>query len=205
MVRRTKEDAAATRAAVLDAALQVFSRKGYAATRLEEVATEAGVTRGAVYWHFAGKAELYGALMQERMGRLVALHEEALGPAGRRAPMAAIERLLVRSIDYLQEDPEFRAVMELNWFKTELTPELAAGFEHKIAGVRRLVDALAELLRAAIAAGEAAPDLDPRAAAVATASFAQGLMAMALMDGELLGSRAATRRVIQTFLRALRS
>src|SRR5687768_7926109 len=57
-VRRTKEDAAATRAAVLDASLRVFSRKGYAATRLEEVAAEAGVTRGAVYWHFADKAEL---------------------------------------------------------------------------------------------------------------------------------------------------
>lgn len=204
-MRRTKEDAAATRAAVLDASLRVFSRKGYAATRLEEVAAEAGVTRGAVYWHFADKAELYTALMQERGARLAALYEEVLTPASRRAPLAAIERLLLRAVDLLHDDPEFKAVMQLNWLKTELTPELEAGFQHKLAGTRRLVDALAELLRAAVDAGEAPADLDPRVAALATVSFMQGLMGLVVMDGELLRSRAATRRVVHTFLRGLRS
>jgi TetR/AcrR family transcriptional regulator, acrAB operon repressor len=189
---------------VLDAALRVFGREGYAATRLADIAAEAGVTRGAVYWHFTDKADLYSALMQERASRLVALHEEALSPAAKRAPMAAIERLLVRSLEYLQDDPEFRAAMQLNWFKTELSDELAAGFQHKVAGLRRLVDAVAELLRGAVEAGEAGADVEPRAAAVATVSFLNGLMSLALMDPELLGSRAATRRVIHGFLRALR-
>lgn len=203
-MRRTKGDAAATRAAVLDASLRVFSRKGYAATRLEEVAAEAGVTRGAVYWHFADKAALYTALMQERGARLGAVYEEALAPAGRRAPMAAVERLLLRSVDLLHDDPEFRAVMQLNWLKTELTPELEAGFQHKLAGMRRLVDALAELLALAVDAGEAHADLDPRAAALATVSFMQGLMGLVVMDGDLLRTRAASRRVVQAFLRGLR-
>lgn len=203
-MRRTQEDAAATRAAVLDAALRVFSRKGYAATRLEEVATEAGVTRGAVYWHFAGKAELYTALMQERTGKLVALYEEALAPASRRAPLAAIERLLVRSLEHLHEDPEFRAVMELSVFKTEVTPELADGFRHKVAATRRLVDALAELVEAAVAAGEADPDVDPRASALAAVGLMHGSMLLALMEPPLIGSRATARRVVQTFLRGLR-
>lgn len=203
-MRRTREEAAATRAAVLDAALRVFSRKGYAATRLEEVAEEAGVTRGAVYWHFKGKADLYTALVQERAGKLVALHEEALSPASRRAPLAALERLLVRSLEYLHEDPEFRAVMELNVFKTEVTPELAAGFQQKVAGTRRLVDALASLIAEAIAAGEVDPALDPRAGALAAVGLMHGCMSLSLMDPQLLGSKAAARRVVQTFLRALR-
>ncbi len=57
-MRKTKEEAAETRQALLRAALAVFSRQGYAATRLEDVAHEAGVTRGAIYWHFKSKADL---------------------------------------------------------------------------------------------------------------------------------------------------
>ena len=71
-MRRTKEDAALTRETVLDAALAVFSRQGYAATTLDHIAQEAGVTRGAIYWHFGGKAELYNALVEERFARAFA-------------------------------------------------------------------------------------------------------------------------------------
>src|ERR1051326_3479622 len=65
MVRKTKEEAAATRKALLDAALIVFSQKGYTAARLEDVAEHAGVSRGAIYWHFHSKAELYNTLVEE--------------------------------------------------------------------------------------------------------------------------------------------
>jgi len=61
MARRTKEEAGLTRASLLRAALAVFSTKGYAAATLEDVAAKAGVTRGAIYWHFGSKAELYTA------------------------------------------------------------------------------------------------------------------------------------------------
>ena len=64
-MRRTKEEAEQTRQDLLDAALTVFSQKGYTATRLEDVARTAGVTRGAIYHHFGSKADLYGALIEE--------------------------------------------------------------------------------------------------------------------------------------------
>jgi AcrR family transcriptional regulator len=64
MVRRTKKEAAATRDALLDAALRVFRDRGVAHTSLEEVAAAAGVTRGAVYWHFKDKADLFTALCE---------------------------------------------------------------------------------------------------------------------------------------------
>jgi TetR/AcrR family acrAB operon transcriptional repressor len=206
-VRRTKEEAAATRAQILDAALRVFSRKGYSGTTLEDVAAEAGVTRGAVYWHFKGKADLYTALLQERTAKLGGLYEEALSPGGgrSRSPLASLERLLIRSLEYLQEDPAYRAVMELSWFKTELSPELAAGFQQKIASTRRLVDMLAELIRAGIAAGEIAPTIDPHASALAAVSLLTGAMGMYLMDPAMLGSKATIKRVVQTFIRGLRA
>jgi len=63
MARRTKAEAAATREALLDAAEEVFFAKGVARTSLEQIARHAGMTRGAVYWHFRNKADLFRALL----------------------------------------------------------------------------------------------------------------------------------------------
>lgn len=61
-MRRTKADAEATRQKILSAAERVFYAKGVSNTTLEEVAKEAGVTRGAIYWHFSNKTDLFLAL-----------------------------------------------------------------------------------------------------------------------------------------------
>lgn len=66
MVRRTKEDAEKTRETLLDAAEAVFLEKGFAAATLEDIARTAGLTRGAVYWHFENKQDLFDA-MHERI------------------------------------------------------------------------------------------------------------------------------------------
>ena len=61
-MRRSKEDADKTKQDILDAALKVFYKKGVTRATLNEVAKEAGVTRGAVYWHFKDKYDLYFTL-----------------------------------------------------------------------------------------------------------------------------------------------
>lgn len=58
-MRRTKAEAAETRCAILCAAEQLFFEKGVANSALDEIAAAAGVTRGAIYWHFASKSELF--------------------------------------------------------------------------------------------------------------------------------------------------
>ncbi len=63
MPRRTKAESEATREALLDAAEQVFYDKGVARASLEEIARAAGLTRGAFYWHFRDKAELFRAIL----------------------------------------------------------------------------------------------------------------------------------------------
>ena len=52
MARRTKEDAAATRNGLIDAAERVFCEKGVSRASLSDIASAAGATRGAIYWHF---------------------------------------------------------------------------------------------------------------------------------------------------------
>ena len=68
MVRRTKSEALETRARILDAAEQVFLRKGVLSASLNDIASEAGVTRGAIYWHFKNKHDVFMAMVER--GRL---------------------------------------------------------------------------------------------------------------------------------------
>jgi|GEM_PF-624613 len=58
MARKTVDEAAVTRAALINAAIEVFAGQGYVNATLEMIATKAGVSRGAVYWHFSGKRVL---------------------------------------------------------------------------------------------------------------------------------------------------
>ncbi|MBM9614964.1 TetR family transcriptional regulator [Desulfobulbus rhabdoformis] len=65
MARRTKEEAMETRKAIMEAAVRVIASKGVAHASLTEIAKEAGVTRGAIYWHFANKADLLNSLWEQ--------------------------------------------------------------------------------------------------------------------------------------------
>ena len=60
---RTEE----TQAKILDAAEAIFSEQGFEKTQLEEVASRAGYTRGAIYAHYSSKEELFLALMEHRV------------------------------------------------------------------------------------------------------------------------------------------
>ena len=64
MARRTKEDALATRHQLLDAAERVFAEKGVSRTSLNDIAQAAGASRGAIYWHFKNKADLFNAMLE---------------------------------------------------------------------------------------------------------------------------------------------
>ena len=58
-MRKTREDAEQTRMDIIEAGIKVFSQKWYAVVNMSDIAKEAGVTRGAIYWHFKNKAELF--------------------------------------------------------------------------------------------------------------------------------------------------
>ena len=65
IMRKTKAEAQQTREALLAAALEVFYRRGVSQASLHEIACSAGVTRGALYWHFKSKEDLFDALFQQ--------------------------------------------------------------------------------------------------------------------------------------------
>ena len=65
-MRKTKTEAQKTRQHLLDAALEVFWRDGVTCASLQAIAQEAGVTRGALYWHFKNKEDLFETLFEQQ-------------------------------------------------------------------------------------------------------------------------------------------
>src|SRR3954454_23385871 len=65
--RAARAEGRASRDDLLDAAVRVFARRGYRDAGVDEIAAEAGYSKGALYWHFAGKEQLLQALLDERI------------------------------------------------------------------------------------------------------------------------------------------
>ncbi len=108
-MRRTKEEADITRQRLLLAALNVFSRQGYDATRLEDIAAEAEVTRGAIYHHFGGKAELYNEMVMEFTQRVMPIINEAVEQGS--SALDKLRRLFGKP--YIVEKPAADSVKEI--------------------------------------------------------------------------------------------
>ncbi|WP_239326102.1 TetR family transcriptional regulator [Snodgrassella gandavensis] len=69
-MRKTKEESLQTKEALMAAALDIFYRRGVSRASLQEIASAAGVTRGALYWHFKNKEDLFDALFQQVFSKL---------------------------------------------------------------------------------------------------------------------------------------
>jgi AcrR family transcriptional regulator len=121
-VKRRKEDADQTRDALLKAALTVFSTRGYTVSTLSDIAMAANVTRGALYHHFSGKAELFNTLLQQAINQPAQIVQVALAEGG--TFLEIIHRVFVQQIVAVQTDPVYRATVELVMFKLESNPEL---------------------------------------------------------------------------------
>jgi AcrR family transcriptional regulator len=74
------------RAAILDAALAVFSERGYHASSIDDIAREGGISKALIYEHFASKQDLYAELLEQHAGELFSALAEAISGAGRSAP-----------------------------------------------------------------------------------------------------------------------
>jgi TetR/AcrR family acrAB operon transcriptional repressor len=200
-MRKTKEEAAVTRKVLLDAALRVFSRQGYELTRLEDIAQEAGVTRGAIYHHFGSKSQLYNTLLGERFQRADIMLQQVLEAEG--TPLQILRRIMIRSLEFLEEDVEYREVLELVSFKVGMTPEIAEGFEIKKQRFRDLTDQVAAAVELGIESGEIQPDKNVRDTALAILGLMNGVTLLWLTDRTMFSLRERAEGIVDTFIAGL--
>ncbi|HVE67307.1 MAG TPA: TetR/AcrR family transcriptional regulator [Solirubrobacteraceae bacterium] len=140
--RAARAEGRAARDELLSAALRVFARRGYREAGVDEIAAEAGYSKGALYWHFAGKEELLGALLEERIDAPLRDRVALLASAPPEQDMSVeATREFARQLEEQREamllereywalairDPDLRARYAAR--QTELREALAAGME----------------------------------------------------------------------------
>jgi TetR/AcrR family acrAB operon transcriptional repressor len=200
-MRKTKEEAAVTRATLLRTALSVFSAKGYAAATLEDVAKAAKVTRGAIYWHFKSKADLYNTLVQEFSARGDLVVQQALSEGG--TLVEILRRIFIRICALIEEDQEVRAVMELALFKTGLAPELQTGRKKQVQAGNALLAGIAQAMQQGIAQGVLRDDIDPTDMARAFIAFQNGAIQLWLLSPKSFSLRQNAESFVEILISGL--
>jgi TetR/AcrR family acrAB operon transcriptional repressor len=201
MVRKTKEEAQVTRERILDTAELLFHAQGVSATSLQEVAAGAGVTRGAVYWHFSDKADLFNAMMErvclpmEEPGTLADLHARA-APTLRSHLLGILRRVA--------EDEQVGRVFEIATRKIEHVDALSAIRDRHVEGRAEHMKHLARLLRAAQTRGEIRRSPSARLMAMGLQALLDGLIHNWMLDRTSFNLLAAGRCAIDIYLAGLR-
>ncbi len=175
MARNTKEKALETRERIIDAATDVFYDKGVSNTSLNDVAQVAGVTRGAIYWHFKNKTDLFDAVCQ-RVKTPISLmidevaDEKTLDPLG----LLDIRGTAIRRS--VVENPEIQKVMTIIYHRCEITDNNDPILIYQRDWLMLSRESTKRMLANAVAKNQLPKELDLRLSAILLQSTFTGIM-----------------------------
>jgi TetR/AcrR family acrAB operon transcriptional repressor len=199
-MRKTKAEAARTREALMQGALKCFDRKGIAGSTLDEIAAAAGVTKGALYWHFDGKRSIFNALRKCVSLPILDRADVTLLHAGEGDALDRVGRFLMGMLQALEKDKAMRTSLGVMHFKCEFVGELEGELESARANTSQLVKAFARAYTQAKREGSLATGIAPRDAAVETMMFVTGMLRLWLLEATPVrrGAAAAIRAHVQS-------
>ncbi|GIK95846.1 MAG: TetR family transcriptional regulator [Alphaproteobacteria bacterium] len=181
VARKTKAEAEQTRCSILDAAEQLFYEQGVARTTLEEIAQTAGVTRGAIYWHFRDKDDLFEA-MQAR----AALPQEdvfdALASDEGGDPLLGLREACKEAIRQTAADERRRRVYTILLLRCEYVGEMKATEERRRRNAERMIGRLESIFAKAARNGTLSVVWSPKLAALTLHGLLVGLFVNWLED-----------------------
>lgn len=183
MARKTKEEALRTRQQIIDAARAVFLKHGVAHSSLEQVATTAGLTRGAVYWHFKDKSELFLAVREDVCSPLSERLDAILFSDEYSDPLEAIEASIKAFFQVLDECPTLREVLEIMSLRCELVNEYADVQREVNRPGDEFREKVGSVYKRAAEEGTMRAGLEPSAMALDTWAFVSGLLHALISHG----------------------
>jgi len=204
MVRRTKADAEVTRSRLLDAAEHLFQVRGVSRTSLGDIATAAGTTRGAIYWHFEDKADLFNAMME----RVTLPLEETLACMGDSAstlddPLQALRASMLGALRKTAQHEQTRRVFEIATHQVEYNDEMQAVRARHLQVRNDCVKKTAQGLKAAAARQGLALPIPLHSAALGLHVIIDGLIQNWLLDPQAFGLEVCGVRTMDTYLGGL--
>ena len=202
MARKTKQEALETRENLLDAAGKIFCEKGVANTTLADIAACAGVTRGAVYWHFKDKTALVEALWHRtEMPLDVTWCGENCS-----ASTDPLQSIREQAVDFLQsavDDPNTKQVWDILLHKCENVAD-AAVMKTRLRECRtECAQNTADLFDAAIKTGQLPASTDVATAVNGLFCYIEGLIYNWLMHPESTNLEKSAAAYVDIFINGL--
>ncbi|MCI1901034.1 MAG: multidrug efflux transporter transcriptional repressor AcrR [Enterobacter sp.] len=175
MARKTKQQALETRQHILDVAMRLFSQQGVSSTSLAQIAQAAGVTRGAIYWHFKNKSELFSEIWELSESSIGDLETEyrAKFPDD---PLSVLREILVYVLEATVIEERRRLMMEIIFHKCEFVGEMAIVQQAQRSLCIESYDRIEHTLNLCIQANMLPADLLTRRTAILMRSYVSGLM-----------------------------
>ena len=183
-MRRTKEEADNTRTAILTAAELLFLKKGVSHTSLEQIARQAGVTRGAVYWHFQNKAHLFNEMLNqvrlptEQMAKQISQCDPS-------NPIVGLRYLCTEVLLTVGSDERKRRILTILQRRCEFTADLREAEERHEAYINEFIDLCEQLFSQPSTAARLYAGITPRMAAISLHTMLLGLLSNWLRDPTL--------------------
>ncbi len=202
MVRRTKEDALETRNGILDAAVEVFNRQGVAQTSLNDVANEAGVTRGAIYWHFTNKVAMFDAMIERLICPLM-INGDDRDARIDADPLGFIRTATGEFIGKMLSDASFRRVFEIFWHKCEYIGEMAALRDARLEDGQSHIDVIHRAFTLAAERGQIGNVLTPHQATIGFIGLIDGLLYNWTKNPRMFPLETYAQPILDSFFRGL--
>ena len=182
-----------TRTRIIAAAAEVFAEQGYVNASLDKAAARAGMSKGAVYWHFSSKQDLFLAIVEQNLSRdlrMLATQIEDVLEADR--PLAAIEAWLEKMLACLGSE----RFLFLEFIATSREPEIHMKLQELYG---QTLDRIGSMLKTMQDKGHLAAHLDPYAIGLMIDALLKGLMIESIIDPK----RLQVKTVLQSISKVL--
>lgn len=190
-----------TRSRILASASQIFAQQGYAGATLDAIAADAGLTKGAVYWHFASKSDLFLALMEEWVqARLPEIPEQVDKAFGSENPEAGLAEFLQTQLRHGQDNPNW-VKLYLEFVTQSREPEVQKMLS--CSAYKTVQETAKGLVRQVQERGQFAADIDPLVLATFFDALLDGLMLAWLVDPQRVDLEACTPHLARIIWRGI--
>ncbi|WP_175950882.1 TetR family transcriptional regulator [Burkholderia sp. BCC0405] len=202
MTRRTKEGMLTTRNKILDAAEMVFFEKGVSHTALADIAQRAELTRGAIYWHFKHKSNLFDAILERAQPPINGL--KSIPKRARPNPLRSLRIILVRYLLDIIRDPQLNRVFSILFLKCEYTGEMDPALLRTKYFTIEILEQFHQILTSAVEKQQLPENLDTRRSALILHTFVFGFIRDMLMLPDIIDAEKHAMKLVDGCIDMLR-
>ncbi|UXM95629.1 TetR family transcriptional regulator [Bartonella sp. HY329] len=203
-MRRTKAEAAATRDSIITAAQFLFLEQGVSQTTLAHIAKRANVTRGAIYFHFADKAEIFRAMIQKVRFPQESLIEEAQ-QSDSINPLDILEKSAAGAFKIFSEDEQQQRIVTIITQRCEYVGAFSKNVERLRQAQNSMLDLFIRLLQVAQDRQMLNQDFSPEDAARMLVAIIGGIISEWLHSGKTFDLQKIGNQIVSIQIKALRS